>query len=67
MAREAHWLANDEEVEPLLRQSDFYMIGGRAEAEFLNLAVDTHKGNHKNWTPRHTCLNGQIGQGGRPP
>lgn len=41
--QEALWLANDTEVEPLLRQSDFYMIGGRAEAKFLNLAVDTHK------------------------
>lgn len=41
--QEAHWLANDKEMEPLLRQSDFYMIGGRAEAKFLNLAVDPHK------------------------
>jgi len=40
--QEAHWLANDKEVEPLLRQSDFYMIGGRAEAKFRNLVVDTH-------------------------
>lgn len=40
--QEAHWLAEDKEVEALLRQSDFYMIGARAEAKFLNLSVDTH-------------------------
>ena len=34
------WLQNDPEVEPLLRQSDFYMIGGRAEARYLSLTVD---------------------------
>ncbi len=28
--QEAIWLKNDTEVEALLRQSDFYMIGGRA-------------------------------------
>lgn len=39
--QEAVWLQNDPEVEALLRQSDFYMIGGRAEAKYLNLVVDT--------------------------
>jgi hypothetical protein len=38
--QEAVWLQNDPEVEALLRQSDFYMIGGRAEAKYLNLAID---------------------------
>ena len=38
--QEAVWLQNDSEVEALLRQSDFYMIGGRAEAKYLNLAID---------------------------
>lgn len=42
--QEAHWLADDKEVEPLLRRSDFYMIGGRAEAKFLNLVVDKQMG-----------------------
>ncbi|MEL7781665.1 hypothetical protein AAG607_01380 [Citromicrobium bathyomarinum] len=38
--QEAIWLQNDPEVEALLRQSDFYMIGGRAEAKYLNLVID---------------------------
>lgn len=38
--QEAVWLQNDSEVEALLRQSDFYMIGGRAEAKYLNLVID---------------------------
>lgn len=38
--QEAVWLQHDAEVETLLRQSDFYMIGGRAEAKYLNLVVD---------------------------
>jgi hypothetical protein len=38
--QEAVCLQNDPEVEALLRQSDFYMIGGRAEAKYLNLAID---------------------------
>lgn len=38
--QEAVWLQNDPEVEALLRQSDFYMIGGRAEAKYLNLIID---------------------------
>lgn len=38
--QEAVWLKNDPEVETLLRQSDFYMIGGRAEAKYLNLVID---------------------------
>lgn len=38
--QEAVWLQNDREVEALLRQSDFYMIGGRAEAKYLNLVID---------------------------
>jgi hypothetical protein len=38
--QEAVWLQNDPEVKALLRQSDFYMIGGRAEAKYLNLVVD---------------------------
>ena len=38
--QEAVWLENDPEVEELLRQSDFYMIGGRAEAKYLNLVID---------------------------
>lgn len=38
--QEAVWLQNDPEVEALLRQSDFYMIGGRAQAKFLNLVID---------------------------
>lgn len=38
--QEAVWLQNDPEVEAQLRQSDFYMIGGRAEAKYLNLNID---------------------------
>lgn len=38
--QEAIWLQNDPEVEALLRQSDFYMIGGRAEAKYLDLVID---------------------------
>ncbi|MBZ9982457.1 MULTISPECIES: hypothetical protein [unclassified Mesorhizobium] len=38
--QEAIWLQNEPEVEALLRQSDLYMIGGRAEAKYLNLAID---------------------------
>ena len=38
--QEAVWLQNDTEVGELLRRSDFYMIGGRAEAKYLNLTID---------------------------
>ncbi len=38
--QEAIWLQNDPEVEAELRESDFYMIGGRAEAKYLNMAFD---------------------------
>lgn len=38
--QEAVWFENDPEVEEMLRQSDFYMIGGRAEAKYLNLVID---------------------------
>lgn len=38
--QEAVWLQNDPEVEALLKRSDFYMIGGRAEAKYLNLVFD---------------------------
>ena len=38
--QEAVWLQYDPEVEALLRQSDFYMIAGRAEAKYLNLVID---------------------------
>jgi hypothetical protein len=38
--QEALWLQHVPEVEALLRQSDFYMIGGRPEAKYLDLAVD---------------------------
>lgn len=38
--QEAVWLENIPEVEERLRQSDFYMIGGRAEAKFLDLLID---------------------------
>ena len=38
--QEAIWLQNNPEVEALLRQSDFYMIGGRSEAKYLNLIID---------------------------
>lgn len=39
-SQEAVWLQNDAEVEKIMRQSDFYMIAGRAEAKFTNLAHD---------------------------
>jgi hypothetical protein len=32
--QEAVWFKDDPEVEPLLRESDFYVIGGRPEAKF---------------------------------
>lgn len=38
--QEAVWLHSDPEVAALLRQSDFYMIGGRAEAKYLNLVIN---------------------------
>lgn len=38
--QEAIWLQNDPEVEALLRKSDFYMIGGRVQAKYLNLVID---------------------------
>lgn len=38
--QEAVWLQNTPGVKAHLRQSDFYMIGGRAEAKYLNLVVD---------------------------
>lgn len=38
--QEAVWLQQDSDVERILRDSDFYMIGGRAEAQFQNIAVD---------------------------
>ena len=38
--QEAVWLQYDPEVEALLRQSDFYMVAGRAEAKYLNLVID---------------------------
>jgi hypothetical protein len=38
--QEAVQLQHDPEVEALLRESDFYMIGGRAEARFTDIAVD---------------------------
>ncbi|MBZ9791673.1 hypothetical protein K9B32_16325 [Rhizobium sp. 3T7] len=39
--QEAVWFQSDPEVEALLRRSDFYMIGGRAEAKYLDLAFDS--------------------------
>jgi hypothetical protein len=38
--QEAVWVQDDSEVEALLRSSDFYMIAARAEAKFMDLAVD---------------------------
>ena len=38
--QEAYWLQRDAEVEALLRQSDFYMVVGRAEAKFEILKAD---------------------------
>jgi hypothetical protein len=39
--QEAVWFQTDPDVEALFRTSDFYMIGGRPEAKYLNLSVDT--------------------------
>jgi len=39
-AADAYRLKDDPEVEELLRQSDFYMIGGRAQAHFTAPAFD---------------------------
>lgn len=36
--QEAVWMQSDADVEAMLRESDFYMIGGRAEARFENFA-----------------------------
>lgn len=38
--QEAYWLRGDKEAEALLRQSDFYLIGGRCEAEFVDIRPD---------------------------
>lgn len=38
--QEAVWLESDVDVEQRLRQSDFYMIGGRAEAKYLDYSTD---------------------------
>ena len=38
--QEAVWLQCVPDVEAALRQSDFYMIAGRAEAKFVNLLLD---------------------------
>jgi hypothetical protein len=38
--QEAVWLKDDPEVEEMLRRSDFYMIGARPEAKFLDLSPD---------------------------
>ena len=38
--QEAIWLQHDPAVEQYLRESDFYMIGGRAEAKFRDVSVD---------------------------
>jgi len=38
--QEAVWLEKDPEVKERLRQSDFYMIGGRAEAKFRGVVID---------------------------
>tara|TARA_B100001167_G_C16772951_1_gene308657 strand:- start:2476 stop:3441 length:966 start_codon:yes stop_codon:yes gene_type:complete len=42
--QEAAWLQKDPEVQSLLRQSDFYMIGGRAEGKFQNYVYDAETG-----------------------
>lgn len=42
--QEAVWLEQDGEVEALLRQSDFYMIVGRAEASFEEIDFDPDTG-----------------------
>jgi hypothetical protein len=41
--QEAVWLQHDPKVEADLRQSDFYMIAGRAEAKFTNFCLDRNK------------------------
>ena len=38
--QEAVWFQNDPEVEKLLRQSDFYVIGGRPEIKFSDFTTD---------------------------
>lgn len=38
--QEAHWLQDDRDVEAILRRSDFYLIGGRCEAEFVDFELD---------------------------
>src|SRR5689334_4510447 len=38
--QEAIWLKSDPEVEPLLRESDFYLIGGRREIKFADFKTD---------------------------
>ena len=38
--QEAHWLQDDRDVEAILRRSDFYLIGGRCEAEFVDFKFD---------------------------
>jgi len=37
--QQAVWLLHEPEVEALLRHSDFYMMGDRAEAKYLNLMI----------------------------
>ncbi len=39
-SQEADWVKSDPEVQALLRQSDFYVIGARAEATFDDLHLD---------------------------
>ena len=41
--QEAFWLENDEEVQKLLKQSDFYIIAGRGEAKFSDISVDAEE------------------------
>jgi len=38
--QEAVWIQDNPDVEMQLRESDFYMIGGRAEAKFSDIEVD---------------------------
>jgi len=38
--RQAVWFKDDPEVEPLLRESDFYIIGGRPEIKFSDFHKD---------------------------
>jgi hypothetical protein len=38
--QEADWFKDDPEFEPLLRESDFYVIGGRPEAKFSDFEKD---------------------------